>query len=577
MKFYVPEWDDKVDPGYDFISDSSSTQHKESHGDLDNYMWDIFGQENIPFDGLLVSVATISKNKRKFQEILENGAHAYFHLPKDIEIMGDCGAFSYIDEEYPSYTTQEAFDIYEKCGFRYGVSVDHLVVPAYQKESKKRMDITRTNGIEGLKLWKERYQDKFQLIVAIQGETIEDYISMYHDFLDEGATHVAFGSLVRAPTNFIVDLVKRIAKDINETGRKPTVIHFFGVARLPLLQHFKMLENTGVTVSFDSASYLRKAWLSSPNSESNYLSSETITNSYSAIRVPSTKIPKEGLNPTVEKRLEIEKLSLQKLRAYDKGEEPLDSVLETLRELLIIDNLDLKILDYYKRTLEDMPWKKCPCPICKNIGIEVVIFRGNNRNRRRGFHNVYSFYNQFESGDWGSTEVIDDRTSIKSNTQAHIISDLEDFSRGEKVLVLVGCSKKKADTCSPIPAKDLYKGNLFRFTREFAELMGYDYRIISAKYGLIEPDTLIETYDQVLRSYKDADTLRPGVEEKLQAIVQNYDKVLVIAGAAYRRTLERIETQNYYYLQPGGIGSFQKVLKKTLLEIINKTLDDYSN
>jgi hypothetical protein len=25
-------------------------------------------------------------------------------------------------------------------------------------------------------------------------------------------------------------------------------------------------------------------------------------------------------------------------------------------------------------------------------GVEIIIFRGNNRNRRRGFHNTYVFY-----------------------------------------------------------------------------------------------------------------------------------------------------------------------------------------
>ena len=51
------------------------------------------------------------------------------------------------------------------------------------------------------------------------------------------------------------------------------------------------------------------------------------------------------------------------------------------------------LIHYYKRVLVDQPWKKCDCPICKNIGIDVAIFRGNNRNRRRGFHNVQVFYN----------------------------------------------------------------------------------------------------------------------------------------------------------------------------------------
>jgi hypothetical protein len=51
----------------------------------------------------------------------------------------------------------------------------------------------------------------------------------------------------------------------------------------------------------------------------------------------------------------------------------------------------------YRQTLAEEPWKNCPCLICQNIGIEVVIFRGNNRNRRRGFHNIWQLYWQLHA------------------------------------------------------------------------------------------------------------------------------------------------------------------------------------
>lgn len=53
-------------------------------------------------------------------------------------------------------------------------------------------------------------------------------------------------------------------------------------------------------------------------------------------------------------------------------------------------------MELYEKTLQEKPWEKCGCTICKDIGIEVVIFRGNNRNRRRGFHNTYLFYNRLK-------------------------------------------------------------------------------------------------------------------------------------------------------------------------------------
>lgn len=57
---------------------------------------------------------------------------------------------------------------------------------------------------------------------------------------------------------------------------------------------------------------------------------------------------------------------------------------------------DEDLRDGYRKLLKDRPWRECSCPICEDLGIEVVIFRGNNRNRRRGFHNTRRFYDRFE-------------------------------------------------------------------------------------------------------------------------------------------------------------------------------------
>lgn len=57
---------------------------------------------------------------------------------------------------------------------------------------------------------------------------------------------------------------------------------------------------------------------------------------------------------------------------------------------------DEEHLEGYERLLREKPWKDCDCPMCSEHGIEVAIFRGNNRNRRRGFHNTRRFYDQFQ-------------------------------------------------------------------------------------------------------------------------------------------------------------------------------------
>ena len=37
------------------------------------------------------------------------------------------------------------------------------------------------------------------------------------------------------------------------------------------------------------------------------------------------------------------------------------------------------------------PWKRCDCAVCRDAGIQVIIFRGTERNKRRGFHNLHVF------------------------------------------------------------------------------------------------------------------------------------------------------------------------------------------
>ena len=51
----------------------------------------------------------------------------------------------------------------------------------------------------------------------------------------------------------------------------------------------------------------------------------------------------------------------------------------------------------YRETLADRPWEACGCAICGAIGIHCVLFRGAERNRRRGFHNLYVTYRELQT------------------------------------------------------------------------------------------------------------------------------------------------------------------------------------
>ncbi len=400
MQYFIPEWDDKVDPNYDFHNDIS-TEGRDTYAD-DVYAHEIYN--NIPnYDGILVSKYIIDKSKKKKAKVDEIGIHKYIRFSG--KVMGDCGAFGYIKEEVPHYTSEQVLDYYQKGGFNYGVSVDHLIVGPFAEPGvrEKRYDLTLHNADDFLRKHRAGGYE-FKPMGAAQGWNPETYAKAVKACIEMGYDYIALGGLARTPSKQIIEILKAVHPHLTPNTR----LHLFGVARMNAIPAFRHL---GIT-SFDSASPLRRAWLGSGDNY-NSLSGKK----YAAIRVP----PVDGYGVRVRRLLEagvakretlksLEQDALKALRQFDTGNLSLD---ETLEKVLAYDELVELPRDgkadpkaqakrrakhevMYRKLLEDTPWKTCDCPICQEIQVEVVIFRGNNRNRRRGFHNTYVFYQRFK-------------------------------------------------------------------------------------------------------------------------------------------------------------------------------------
>ncbi|MGD0742101.1 MAG: DUF6884 domain-containing protein [Acidimicrobiales bacterium] len=63
---------------------------------------------------------------------------------------------------------------------------------------------------------------------------------------------------------------------------------------------------------------------------------------------------------------------------------------------------------------------------------------------------------------------------------------------------LVGCVKSKLTVASA--TRDLYTSTLFVGRRRFVEASCDRWFILSAKYGLVEPDAILEPYDETLKT-----------------------------------------------------------------------------
>ena len=59
--------------------------------------------------------------------------------------------------------------------------------------------------------------------------------------------------------------------------------------------------------------------------------------------------------------------------------------------------------------------------------------------------------------------------------------------------IVIACGSKKRN--HPAPARDMYVGSLFKNARRAAESTGLPWYIMSAKYGILRPDDIIEPYD----------------------------------------------------------------------------------
>lgn len=400
MQYFIPEWDDRVDIGYNFLNDTLSPGRNPYTDDL--YAHQIYPHPN--YDGVLVSKAIVEKSKKKKAHIAEVGIHKAIRFPG--QVMGDCGAFSYITEDNPPYTTEEILLYYQHSGFNYGVSIDHLIVGKFAQSGVRefRYELTLFNAAEFIQKHQARGYT-FTPIGAVQGWNPQSYADAVKACIDMGYDYIALGGLARTPSREILEVLHSIYPHLTAKTR----IHLFGVGRLNTIEAFRHL---GVS-SFDSASPLRKAWLDSAANYHTFLGK-----TYAAIRIPKvdrfgTRIKSllEAGIDNLETLKQLEENALLSLREFDAGKISLQSTLEALLDYdkllalpksgqadpVALARRTARHAKMYRQLLEDRPWLACDCPICQEIGVEVIIFRGNDRNRRRGFHNTYIFYKRFKS------------------------------------------------------------------------------------------------------------------------------------------------------------------------------------
>jgi hypothetical protein len=413
VKFFFPDSQDLIDPSFDFLTETRSNTRVRQRDD--QYPHEVFTSP--PYEGMLVSKGIVDGTGGEAggrytlaqrHRLLREGVRSFFRLGDlPIETMGDCGAFSYLREKRPPFTVQEVINFYVQCGFDYALSVDHVIlafqpeldqaIPALDvvpEEWRERQKITLELAEEFLAL-SEAQKCRYTPVGIAQGWSPGSYARVVEELQKLGYRYVALGGMVPLKTPEILSCLRRV----REVLRPGVRLHLLGVTRLDRIQEFAAL---GV-VSFDSTSPLRQAF---KDDKDNYY---TPDRTYCAIRVPQvegnakmrSRIVAGSVNQAEARRLE--RACLEALERFDRGECDVPEVVQLLRayEKMHNDRSDRSAV--YAEILRDRPWKACPCEICRRLGIHVLLFRGAERNRRCGFHNLFVFYRRLRASCRGST------------------------------------------------------------------------------------------------------------------------------------------------------------------------------
>lgn len=418
MKFLFADTADTVDPSFDFER-TRSLKQRRVHDD-DEYPHEHL--ERAPYDGILLSRAAFSDHLRsgkygaaRSMRFRREGARVFLRYPEEKYagsiVMGDCGAFSYRDAEFPLYSVDDTLGFYADGGFTHGCSVDHLIFDFEEDdrtpsdEAKRRQEITLTLASEFFET-SPALGRAFTPVGVIQGWSAQSMADAAADLVKMGYRSLALGGMARSPTGDIERALHAITERI---GLSRVAIHVLGFGKV---EDAPRLARMGVT-SFDTTSPLLRAF---KDDRQNYFETDgERLGHYTAIRIPQASDDRHARASAraraigQEELIRLENIALTAARGFAAGHGDLEAVVDRILDYASIilwkdkrsekSNLNdfAKLRAIYLRSLGERPWERCSCRVCSELGVEALIFRSTNHNKRRGFHNLAVFHELLRS------------------------------------------------------------------------------------------------------------------------------------------------------------------------------------
>ena len=423
MKFIFADSLDYVDPAFDFIEDRSPAERQPYWDDA--YPHEILGYA--PYDGVLVSRGIVGDHRVKGKYTTSQarrfglvGVRKFLRLDKPefahLDIFGDCGAFTYVGEERPPYSAGEMAEFYDECGFTHGCSVDHIIFdfePAATgmrggtADAVHRFDITLENA-DAFRREAKQMDASFRPLGVVQGWSPGSMAEAARRLVAMGYDYLALGGMVPLKSSEIKLCLEAIRGAVPSSTR----LHILGFAKAEDIESFHSYD----IASFDTTSPLIRAF---KDAKQNYYLPGTGTGLryFTSIRIPQA-IENPKLQRSVKKGVfkaeelvRLEAAALGAMRAFDRGEAELEDTLLNIitYSAALVEEQPYedcagsvalsRLAERYRHTLVERPWRQCGCAICEAASVDVIIFRGSNRNKRRGIHNLAVYKHHIERLD----------------------------------------------------------------------------------------------------------------------------------------------------------------------------------
>ncbi len=422
MKFVFADSLDFVDPAFDFIADRNGAR-RTIHRD------DQFPHEYLdvaPYDGILVSRGIVGDvllngkySEPQLMRFRREGARRFLrYMESDFPgsmMVGDCGAFTYRNMAEPPYKAADTAEFYADGGFSHGCSPDHLIFDFDQAGADRprsevpadvlaRFDVTLQNAAE-FKVEAARLGQGFTPMGVIQGWSAASMADSATALAQIGYDYLAVGGTVPLK----IDQLCRALAAIRAAIPPGVRLHVLGFGKI---ENLADIERHGVA-SFDTTSPLVRAF---KDARKNYWArTEGVLDYYTAVRIPqaieNNRLKTKAMRGQVDQEeiKLLEATALNSVRALASGGGGLDAALDAVMAYWAQLNWTEEASEIqrritmakqrivYERTLGDRPWETCSCRVCREIGVEALIFRNSNRNKRRGMHNLHVFHEHLKT------------------------------------------------------------------------------------------------------------------------------------------------------------------------------------